>query len=218
MGESSRVPSYFVCLEVGVGEREHRVLETVMARLVEHPADDVIGRRAIDFVDTDDHDAIVQRTADVVERDARPPLRTTRCVRADGAVVEIETRAARIDFERRRAVEVTMRDVGERRARERAVALSEQRLRILLQSMEEGVVLQDESMNIVLWNAAAERILGLSGDQLAGRTSYDPAWAATDEFGDALPGDRHIAAVAMRTGRPASGVMGLGIKIAHFAQ
>ena len=124
-------------------------------------------------------------------------------------MIEVETRSVLIDFEGTRAAEVTLRDVTERRKNEVALAASEQRFRAVLATMEEGVCLQDEQLTIRLWNTAAERILGLSADQMSGRTSYDPNWRAVDEFGDDLPGERHFAPIALRTGRPASGTMGV---------
>ena len=169
----------------------------------------LVGRQAIDLIYPGDREAVASRVDDVVERGLRPPPRLTRLNRLDGAVLEVETRSAPIAYEGERAAEVVMRDVSERRRGEIALATSEQRFRAVLETMEEGVCLQDEHLTIRLWNPAAERILGLSGDQMAGKTSYDPDWRAVDEFGDDLPGERHVAPVALRTGRPASGIMGV---------
>ncbi len=63
-----------------------------------------------------------------------------------------------------------------------------------------GVVVQLASGEIVYSNPAAERILGLTLDQMAGRTSLDPRWRATHEDGSPFPGDTHPAMVALRTG------------------
>ena len=169
----------------------------------------LIGKLAIDLVYPGDRDEIEARTSDVIERGLRPAPRVTRLNRLDGAVIEVETRGGPIDFMGRRAVEVTMRDVADRRRSELALATSEQRFRAVLDTMDEGVCLQDESLSVRLWNPSAERILGLSGDQLSGKTPYDKTWKAVDEFGDDLPGERHFAPIALRTGRPSSGTMGV---------
>jgi PAS domain S-box-containing protein len=91
----------------------------------------------------------------------------------------------------------------------RVVVQSEQQLSSVLASMEEGVVLQDTDAAILVANASAERILGLTASQLAGKTSFDPGWRAIREDGSDLPGAEHIAPLALRTGEPASGVMGV---------
>lgn len=75
-------------------------------------------------------------------------------------------------------------------------------LRSIFQAMSDGVVVQSRDGAIVDCNPAAERILGLSGDQLAGRTSLDPRWAARREDGSPFPGEDHPAMVALRTGQP----------------
>jgi len=73
---------------------------------------------------------------------------------------------------------------------------------LLISTMAEGVVVQGSQGEVLSCNPAAERILGLSADQMAGRTSMDPRWRAVDEFGDDLPGESHPAMVALREQRP----------------
>ena len=91
----------------------------------------------------------------------------------------------------------------------RRTRASEERLHSVLSTMLEGVVLQDASLAIRIWNPAAERLLGMSGDQLLGKTSLDPAWRAMDEDGQDLPGERHPASTALRTGTAVESVMGV---------
>jgi two-component system CheB/CheR fusion protein len=92
------------------------------------------------------------------------------------------------------------------RAIEQAQA-SEERYRQLFETMAEGVVYQDADGTVLSVNPAAERILGLTLDQLTGRTSVDPRWQAIHEDGTAFPGDQHPAMVALRTGQPVTGVV-----------
>ncbi len=63
--------------------------------------------------------------------------------------------------------------------------------RAVIDSLVEGVVVQDREGKIITWNQSAARILGLSNEQLAGRTSYDEGWEATYADGRPLPGDEH---------------------------
>jgi PAS domain S-box-containing protein len=91
-------------------------------------------------------------------------------------------------------------DVTARREVEAALHVSEERYRLLVDSLVEGVVMQDAQGNIEACNASAERILGLSADQLQGRTSLDPRWRSVHEDGSPFPGEQHPAMVALRTG------------------
>ena len=96
------------------------------------------------------------------------------------------------------------------RATEQSLLESEEHSRELLQAVPLGVVYQDAEGRITSANPAAERILGLSLDQMQGRTSVHPQWMALREDGSELPGSEHPAMVALRTGREiATAVMGV---------
>jgi PAS domain S-box-containing protein len=71
----------------------------------------------------------------------------------------------------------------------------------VLGSLAEGVVYQGPNDEILYANDAACEFLGLSHDQLMGKTSYDPRWAALREDGQPfLPGE-HPSAFTLRTGK-----------------
>jgi PAS domain S-box-containing protein len=53
----------------------------------------------------------------------------------------------------------------------------------MLDSLTEGLVLIGPDGAFLEWNRAAEEILGLSVDQMAGRSPMDPAWAAIRDNG-----------------------------------
>ena len=80
------------------------------------------------------------------------------------------------------------RDISDQVATTRALSEREEQLRSIVTAMAEGVVLQDARGAIVSANAAAERILGLTRDQLDGRTSIDPRWRSVREDGTPFPG------------------------------
>jgi len=96
------------------------------------------------------------------------------------------------------AIERELRETLLRRTKNEA----ESRFRSLFETMAQGVVYQDASGRIITANPAAERILGLSHDQLFGRTSMDTRWMAIHEDGSPFPGEDHPAMIALRTGRP----------------
>lgn len=89
-----------------------------------------------------------------------------------------------------------------RNAAEAALHDSELRFRSVVSAMAEGVVLQDAEGRIVACNRGAERILGLTADQMTEVTSVDPRWRAIHEDGSPFPGDTHPAMVTLRTGAP----------------
>ncbi len=84
---------------------------------------------------------------------------------------------------------------------------SEQRYRSVITSMTEGIVLQLADGQITACNPSAERILGLTPDQMMGRTSVDMDWRTIKEDGSPFPGEEHPAMVTLRTGQPQSNVV-----------
>jgi PAS domain S-box-containing protein len=81
----------------------------------------------------------------------------------------------------------------------------------VVSAMAEGVVVQTSAGEIRLANPAALSILGLTLDQITGKTSMDPNWQSVQEDGLPFPGEDHPAMVTLRTGRRVDGVvMGVG--------
>jgi PAS domain S-box-containing protein len=82
-----------------------------------------------------------------------------------------------------------------------------ERLRAMIEALSEGFVYQDTASVIHVSNPAAERILGLTADQLAGRTSLDPRWRAVREDGSPFPGHEHPSMQVLASGRPVKDVV-----------
>ncbi|MCB9014900.1 MAG: PAS domain S-box protein [Lentimicrobiaceae bacterium] len=77
---------------------------------------------------------------------------------------------------------------------------NQERYSLLFETMEQGVIFQDNNGIINYANSAAEKILGLTTDQLYGRTSRDPKWKAIDENGHDLKGENHPISIALKSG------------------
>lgn len=110
-----------------------------------------------------------------------------------------------------RLVVVTFMDVSVQMQIQRCLHESENRYRSVINAMHEGLVMQLKSGEIVACNPAAEDILGLTKDQICGRTSIDPRWQAIHEDGSPFPGEDHPAMMTLRTGEPLYNVI-MGVK------
>ena len=83
----------------------------------------------------------------------------------------------------------------------RTVPLTDALVRATLETLGEGELLQASDSSIIETNEAAPRILGLTRDQLMGRTSFDPRWRCIHRDGSDFPGDTHPAVVSLREHR-----------------
>jgi diguanylate cyclase (GGDEF)-like protein/PAS domain S-box-containing protein len=97
------------------------------------------------------------------------------------------------------------RDISRRVAIERALRDSEARFRTMIESANEGILVFDREMNIVLANAAAERILGLPNEKLLGAPGFVALLPCIREDGTPITQANRAPVVAQHTGKPVAG-------------
>jgi len=79
---------------------------------------------------------------------------------------------------------------------------SEQRFRATLQSLDDGIIIHAPDSSIIDLNDRALQILGLSADQLLGKTTYDPMWKFVDENEKPLPFEKYPANSILASQKP----------------
>jgi len=91
---------------------------------------------------------------------------------------------------------------AERTRADEALRANEERLRSVVQSMAEGLIVRDGRGIITDCNAAAEQIVGLDRARLRGRRPEDVVGAAADADGQPVSGGRLLGDEALSTGHP----------------
>jgi PAS domain S-box-containing protein len=99
------------------------------------------------------------------------------------------------------------RYLARRRRAEDALREVESRYGSVVDVLAEGITVQGADGAIYICNDAAEAILGLTRDEMMGRTSVDPRWRTIHEDGSPFPGETHPAMVTLATGEPSTGVV-----------
>lgn len=84
---------------------------------------------------------------------------------------------------------------------------SKNEIEAILSGLQEGIVFQNTEGEILRCNKSAEKILGLSYDQMIGKNSVDPSWRSIHEDGSDFPGNTHPAMVTLSTKEPLSDVI-----------
>ena len=173
------------------------------ARLFGWPAADLVARPYADFVHPDDREGL-ERALRGLTQDAAP-----------GRDVELRFRS-RDDSYRwlsvsgqaspdEQLIYVVAKDVTGRRRVEQALRHSEERFRSVIAALDEGIVVQDADGVVQASNHAAERILGLSAEALAGAAPADASWDAIGPDGRPLGPEERPPLRTLRSGRPVTG-------------
>ena len=108
-------------------------------------------------------------------------------------------------------VSVLLQDITEQKALQRKLADGEARNLAIIEALAEGVAVQDGDGRIMQWNSSAERILGLTADEIAGRTSPNPSWQVVDAQGTPISGAENPITRARVEGISIDGAV-LGVK------
>jgi len=93
-----------------------------------------------------------------------------RC--GDGVVMDVEMNAAEVSYKGRQVILSINRDVSGRRTAEKAIRDSEERFRLLLESVTDyAIVMLDPAGRIASWNEGAQRMTGYVQDEVLGRSA-----------------------------------------------
>ena len=98
-------------------------------------------------------------------------------------------------------------DITDSKMAVEALKESEGKFRQLVWEMQVGVLLQGPKAEIILSNPRALELLGLTEDQLLGRTSLDPYWNVIHEDGSDFPGVDHPVPYAIANRKSVRGVI-----------
>lgn len=147
------------------------------------------------------HDGFVLGTLCAIDHEAREPSASQI------EALELLAGQAMALFELRRVGRQLREERAALAEQQRQLADRERQLQTLFDGMVEGVVLHDAAGTILHHNAAAESILGMSKEELIGRTTLDPKWQAAHPDGTPFTDELQPSATALRTGQPQSNVV-----------
>ena len=158
---------------------------------------DVVGRRALDFFA---NDADREKSIHMLRRFGSLSNFELPAKRLDGTLFWVVVSARRTDFDGEQAVFISFVDITARRQADLSLMASEERFRMLIAALAEGVALHDASGRIVTCNAAARQILGLPPGPSLKHDSLDAVWNATQMDGEPLSAPVHPVLKSLASG------------------
>ncbi|WP_234196513.1 PAS domain S-box protein [Pseudacidovorax sp. NFM-22] len=141
------------------------------ARMLGYDEDELVGTLLMELIHPEDRAASMERTERLL-RDRQPFQIEKRCLRKDGSVLWMHNSVGLLDAQgdATPSLVVVSTDIGERRRAEDALRASEERLRLIVENaVEYAIFSTDLQGRITGWNTGAERLLGYSEPEVAGR-------------------------------------------------
>ena len=144
--------------------------------------DQLIGRSFLERIHPDFREQVRTRARTITEEKKNVPAQDQVYLRLDGTPVDVEVSVVPIQFGGEDGGLVFMRDITERKEARKALAKSEEQYRILFDNMMSGFavheILCDQDGRPVDYrftavNAAFERVTGLRGADIVGRTARE---------------------------------------------
>jgi PAS domain S-box-containing protein len=123
---------------------------------------------------------------------------TNRYRKKDGSYIDLEWRATPKDG----LIYAAARDITSRKESETALRKSEMQYRNLIDNLHAGVVVHGPDSKILLCNATACNLLGLTQDQMFGKTAIDPAWHFFADDGKIMASEDYPVQKVLRTKKP----------------
>ena len=117
----------------------------------------------------------------------------------NGELKDTAIRVHRIYFNSKELYYASARDITERKINEQKLKESEERYHNLVSNLHVGVLVQGPKAEMLLCNQRALDLLGLTENQLLGKTSFDKSWNVIHEDGSDFPGAKHPVPVCIAT-------------------
>ncbi len=188
-----------IALVTSAEDRTILISNDGFTRITGYTAQQAIGKTTLElklYVNESDRDRLIK----LLEAHGKVDQELTDFRRRDGSIFHGLVSAHLVRTGGAVYICTYVRDLTRELQLEREHAMRDEEYRRLFETMTQGIIYQNANGNIISANPAAERMLGLTKQQIVSRTSDNPEWNVIDENGNPLPGSEHPTMVALRSG------------------
>jgi len=131
-------------------------------------------------------------------------------IRPDGSICYVISRGEAVRDEQGKVVKLigTITDISDRKQAELVIKESEEKYRHLIDNLHSGIVVHAADTSILLCNERACQLLGLTIDQMLGKTAIDPSWHFSREDGTIMPIEEYPINLVLSTQSPLKNYVG----------
>ncbi|WP_447599396.1 PAS domain S-box protein [Nitrospira sp. Nam80] len=143
----------------------------VAMRIMKYTEEELLGRRFLELIHPDHRNAAERFYGRQFVRRRSSTYYEFPAVAKDGSQIWIGQNVQILQDEKGTIVgfQAVARDITERRRAEDALLESEERLRSIVQSTNDAIILMDTQGNVTFWNKGAERSFGYTAEEMIGR-------------------------------------------------
>jgi len=206
--KTEELNSIYLNAPLGIVEldRKFRVVRCNPAyrNILEYSGLEIIGKSLRDLTHSDDQSKTIENIESMTELEACTEAFEKRAITRSGKTlwVRMTCRVLHESTNHSRYLAI-IENVTSQKERELET-------HTILETMADGLVIQDDQGKIEKYNPSALELLGLTESQVLGRSSRDSRWQAVHEDGSPFSGDQHPSMVALKTGQAVKGtLMGL---------
>ncbi|WRH65570.1 MAG: PAS domain S-box protein [Planktothrix sp. GU0601_MAG3] len=172
-------------------------------RVFGYTASEIVGESILKLIPPNYHhqeQALMQR----ILQGERIDHYQSKRLKKDGNIIDVSISISPIKNEKENIIGISKIDRNITRQKQAEVSLqqSESRYRELINNLSMGFVIHGADTKILVCNLIACELLGLSMDQMMGKTAIDPAWHFFREDGTPMPLEEYPIYLALSTKQP----------------
>ncbi|WP_155180739.1 PAS domain S-box protein, partial [Fulvivirga lutimaris] len=105
------------------------------------------------------------------------------------------------NYKGKKAFMLSFKDIDSEKRSAVQIENNERKYKAMVDTLAEGLIMQNNDGEIIEFNKSALQILGITSDQMYGRTSFDPRWKSFNAEEEPLSGDQHPIIQSLKEGK-----------------